>query len=355
MLLTQRLRLVRRAAAAAGVFTISLAGVAVRAGAEASAVLDPKGVSVAAYGGWAAWSRLDAMTNHYALVVRSPRGTISLAPVAPSASPFDIELGPSGSGVAAVYSRCADTTLRGCRIAELHLGATPATELALAPPGGGSVHEPAIWENRVVFLRRNSTGGSEDPSHPGRKPDSLFAWDVGSRKLHSLALPVSRGSRAGAWPSGLTGLITGLTFNGKQLGYATSNVVGSFGETSLWFEPLGGGPELIDQETSGAGNVCQPEFVSPVLAGRWLYAYLHACDPSGAVGFDRFTRYRHGEVDRARFTFIRSGDEPISSVVPDGAGVDWGNRGVQTLATLAWRRIGPPVAQTFCSRTNPFC
>jgi len=342
--------------AAAGVFAISLAGVAVRAAAAAPVVLDPNGASVAAYGGWAAWSRPDATTNHYALVLLSPHGTISLAPVAESASPFDVELGPGGSGVAAVYSRCANTTtLQGCRLAELPLGAAGATERMLAPPGGGSVHEPAIWKSRIVFLRRNSAGGSEDPSHPGRKPDSIFAWDIGSRTLQSLALPVSRGSRAGAWPSGLTGLITGLTFNGKQVGYATSNVVGSFGETSLWFEPLGGRPELIDQETSGAGNVCQPEFVSPVLAGRWLYAYLHACDPSGEVSFDRFTRYRRGEVERARFTFVRSGDEPISSVVPDGAGVDWDNSGVQRLATIAWRKIAPPVAQTFCSRADPFC
>jgi hypothetical protein len=343
-------------AVAAGILVISLVGVAARAGAQTPTVLDPNGVSVAAYGGWTAWSRSDATTNQYALVVRSPQGTSSLAPVADSASPFDVELGPSGSGVAAVYSRCANTTtLAGCRIAELGLGVAGATEHILAPPGGGSVHEPAIWQRRVVFLRRNPSGGGEDPTHPARKPDTLFAWDVGSRKLQPLELPASRGSRSAGWPSGLTGQISGLTFNGQQLGYATSNVVGSFGETTLWFEPLGGRPELIDQETSGAGNVCQPAFISPVLSGRWLYAYLHACDPSGNASFDRLTRYRRGEVQRARVTFIRSGDESISSVVPDGGGVDWDDGGVQRLATVAWRRITPPIAQTFCNRADPFC
>lgn len=128
-----RTRLLRRAAAAAGLLTISLTGVAVRAGAQAPIVLDPNGVSVAAYGGWAAWSRLDATTHSYALVLRSPRGAISLAPVTESASPFDVELGPSGSGVAAVYSRCTDsTTLQGCRILALHLGTSGATERVLA-------------------------------------------------------------------------------------------------------------------------------------------------------------------------------------------------------------------------------
>jgi len=353
MPLTQRSRLLVRTATAAAVFTISLTGSAVRAGAEAPVVLDPNGVSVATYGGWAAWSRSDAATGHYALVLRSPQGAISLPAVAESASPFDVELGPTGhSGVAAVYSRCANTTtLKGCHIAELRLGVAGATERTLAPPGGGSDHEPAIWDGGLVFLRRNHSGGS-------RRPDNLLAWEIGSRKVQSLALPTSRGARnpgGETWPGGLTGFVTGLTFNGQQVGYVTTNAVDVFVESTLWFEPLGGHPELIDQETGGAGNVCQPAFVSPVLSGRWLYAYLHACDPSANPDLDRLTRYRHGEVQRARYTFIRSGDEGITSVVPDGSGVDWDAYGIERLATVSWRKITPPVAQTFCNRSDPFC
>jgi hypothetical protein len=361
MLLRRRTRRACRVVAAAALFTISLAGFTAPAGAAAPAVLDPNGVSVAAYGGWAAWSRLDMTTNEYALVVRSPQGAISLPAVAERATPFDVELGPGsagagGSAVAAVYSRCADSAaLRGCHLVELGLGASAASERPLAPPGGGSNHEPAIWKNAVVFLRRDTAGGSEDPTHPGRKPDGLFAWSIGSRKLQSLQLPVSSGNRGAGWPRGLTGLIAGLTFNGKQLGYATSNLTGAFGETTLWFEPLSGRPELIDQETSGAGNVCQPQFVSPVLSGPWLYAYLHACDPSANAGFDRLTRYRHGEVQSARYRFISSGDEAVTSAVPDGTGADWDANGVQRLVTVSWRKIAAPIAQTFCSRPDPFC
>ena len=106
----------------------------------------------------------------------------------------------------------------------------------------------------------------------------MYLWRIGSRRLAAVRLPVSRGShKAGEpWPAGLTGSIAGVSFNGKQVGYVTDNLVGSFGASTLWFEPIGGHPELIDQETGGAGNVCPPEFVSPVLSGRWLYAYLHA-------------------------------------------------------------------------------
>jgi hypothetical protein len=345
-----RSRIGVRVAVAAVVLPLALAGLSPRAQAETPTLLDPRGVSVAAYGGWAAWSRVDSTTGHYALVTRSPQGAISLAAVARSASPFDVELGPThGSGVAAVYSRCADTaTLRDCHIVVLELGIAGASERSLAPPGGGSDHEPAIWNGGLVFLRSNQSAGR-------RRPERLLAWTIGSRKVQTLALPSSRGNLNAGWPAGLTGLITGLTFNGKQVGYATSDLVGTRGESTLWFQPLARHPEMIDQETAGAGNVCPPEFVSPVLSGRWLYAYLHACDPTANPHLDRLTRYRHGEVQRASYTFIHSGDEAISSAVLDGAGVDWDANGIERLARVSWQRITPPVPRTFCSRADPFC
>jgi hypothetical protein len=353
MRLARRLRLQPGVAALAVAPIVSLLGLAPKAAAEAPVVLDPNGSSVAAYRGWAAWSRPDTTTSHYELVLRSPQGAISLPQVAESASPFDVELGPTGgSGVAAVYSRCANAaSLTGCHIVELRLAAAGVTEHVLAPPGGGSNHEPAIWHGALVFLRRNSSGGH-------RRPDNLYAWKIGGRKLQSLALPASRGAlEAGGqrWPAGLTGLITGVAFNGKDVGYVTANLVGTFGESTLWFEALGGHPELIDQETSGAGNTCEPKFVSPVLSGPWLYSYLHACDPTANPHLDRLTRYRHGAVQRAGYTFIHSGDEAINSAVPDGPGVDWDAHGIERLAHVSWRTIAPPVPQTFCNRSDPFC
>jgi hypothetical protein len=101
--------------------------------------------------------------------------------------------------------------------------------------------------------------------------------------------------------------------------------------------------------------VCPPAFLSPVLAGGWLYAYLHACDPTDNPGLDRLTRYRRGRAERARYTFIHHGDDGISSVVIDGAGVDWDDEAVSRLAAVSWKRIPLPVAQTFCSRSDPFC
>ena len=205
-----------------------------------------------------------------------------------------------------------------------------ARERTLAPPGGGSDHEPAIWDGRLAFLRHNPSDGS-------RRPENLYAWDIGSHKLQSLTLPTSRGVRnspGGEWPAGLTGFITGLTFNGKQVGYVTANLNGTFGETTLWFEPLGGHPELIDQETSGAGNVCRPEFVSPVLSGP-LAVRLPAClRPVGPTPTSIASRATAAEKSSGRATRSSTrATKGITSIVPDGAGVDWDSYGTSRLAT----------------------
>lgn len=330
---------------------IGAAGAAVAAAAGVT-VLDPDGSAVSAYGGWAAWTHWSSAANADELQLRSPSGTVSSAPVPPSQGAFDVELGPISGGVGAVYERCTEPKVpTGCAIYELTLGVATATEHRLAIPGGGSDVMPAIWKSRIAFVRPN-------PGHP-KQPDRLYTWTIGASSVQAVTLPQSQGGRepegGGRWPKGLTGKITSLTIGSTQLAYVTENVNGSFGETTLWYEPIGGRPELIDQETSGAGNVCAPQFLSPLIAGGWLYAYLHACDPSANTSFDRLTRYKRGEAQRARYTFIHYGDDEIGSVVVDGSGVDWDDEGVRRLESVSWKRIPLPVAQTFCTRADPFC
>jgi hypothetical protein len=304
--------------------------------------------------GLAAWSRYDSATKAYALVSRSPSGSTSLAPIAERATPFDVELGPDGAGVAAVYSRCSNTeALVGCHIYELRLGVAGASEQLLAAPGA-SVHEPAIWDGLLVYLRRNPGGGQ-------RRPDNLFQWRIGSSNVRSVTLPASHGgvsAEAGHWPKGQTGTISGLTLHGQLVAYSTTSGSGSFGVTSLWLQRLGGSPKLIDQVTSGASATCEHAFLSPILLGGWLYAYLHDCDPSANPQLDRWTRYSlsGGRAQRARFTFVHTGDEIIDSVVPDSGGVDWSSEsGLFRLASVAWRTIKRPVPESFCSLEHPLC
>lgn len=331
----------------------ALAAAVAAAGARAAAVavLDARGSGVSAYGGWAAWTHIAPGGSEYELMLRAPGGTISAAPVPISKGVFEVQLGPSASGVEAVYERCADPPhKRGCRVFALTLGQPGAGEHELAIPGGGSDFRPAIWKRRLAFLRLNPAGASH-------RPDNLYTWSIGAASVRAVTLPTSKGGRepnGGRWPRGLTGEITSVTIGPSQLAYVTSNLFGTFGETTLWYEPIGRRPQLIDQQTSGAGNLCPPSFLSPVVAGPWLYAYLHAC--VGSPSLDRLTRYKRGSVERAKFTFVRFGDDGIESAVPDGPGVDWNDEGsVSHLASVAWRRIPLPVPQTFCSRSDPFC
>ena len=336
------------------VAAMMLVGSTAMASGPAPTVLDKQGATVATYGGWAAWSRLDPATSAYALVLRSPAGVISPAAVAERPSPFDVELGPTGSGVTAVYSRCSNTNkLMGCHVYELALGVTGATE-AMLPVPGSSVHEPAVWDGDLVFLRHNPGGGN-------RRPDNLHEWRIGSARARSVTLPVSQGldSEGGRWPGGVTGAITGLTLHGKQIAYSTTAASGSFGVASLWTQSTTGAPKLVDQVTSGASATCEHAFLSPTLISGWLYAYLHDCDPNANPASDRWTRYSltGNTAQQAKVRFVHTGDELIEAVVPDQGGVDWsGERGVERLSTsVSWRTIRRPVPETFCSQAHPLC
>jgi hypothetical protein len=335
---------------------------ALSAGSSPPTLLDPSGQAVSAYGGWAAWSRYDAATRQFALVLRTPAGEVVLPPLPERQTPFDVELGPDGPSVAAVYSRCANAVaLTGCRISELTLSTTHAVERVLAVPGGGSLHGPAIWQARLGFLRRNPSGGSEDSAHPtARRPDDLFVWRRGSSAVERVSLPSSRGERGAGWPRGLTGVIGGLTLNGRQLAYTTATGIKTSGfELSmftLWYQLLGQGPRLIDQATAGEANVCVPSLRSPTISGEWLYAYLHACDPSGS-NLDRWTRYglRARTAQSARGQFVGSSESAIGSIVPDGGGIDWDSEGVRRLDHVSWRAIARPTPDSFCTRNDLFC
>ncbi|MGD0197794.1 MAG: hypothetical protein ABSC56_07815 [Solirubrobacteraceae bacterium] len=310
--------------------------------------------SAVAYGGWSAWSRADATTGDFELVVRSPAGFISMPAVPERAAPFDVELGPSGSGVVAVYSRCARVASdEGCNVFELPLAVPGATEEELAIPGGGSDHEPAIWHGTLVFLRHN--GGA-------RRPDSLVEWRLSSRKPTYLPLPQSHGVTSSpnqqGWPRGLTGVVSGLMLNGSRIAYTTAVSAGDFGMSTLWLAQLGHAPQLIDQVTAGAGNVCDPQFLSPVISGGWLYAYLHDCPAGGGpISDDRFTRYSlsAATAQRADYNFIHYIDDEIFSVVPYDGGAIYDNGVVELLPSLAWRTIPRPIPATFCTRRDPFC
>lgn len=110
--------------------------------------------SIAAYGGWAAWSAYDEVTGTYALMLRDPRGDVQQAEVVQKPTPWDVQLGPDARGrIVAIYARCG---ARDCGLSRFDVTATAARAQELRSVSSGAFVEaaPAIWRSTVVFTRR---------------------------------------------------------------------------------------------------------------------------------------------------------------------------------------------------------
>lgn len=294
--------------------------------------------TVAAYDGWVAWSHPDPITGDFQLALRDSQGTEFAAPVPEREAPFDVSLGPSADGVVAVYSRCTDEVdLLGCAIVELRLSAVATTtplaggstdtsgtselagatapETTLAVPLSGSLHAPAIWNNRLVFLHR----------------DRIYSWTVGARQAMELSFPSSDGN---------PGLISGLSLNGTEVAYTTSPS-GTVVIQGLWVQSLGRAPRFIEGITVGQGADCASMFLSPTILGSYLYAFHQDCDQFEPKRWERYSlksaaTYR-GDVD-----FQDGADNEIHSVVPDRGGVTWISPvtgAILHLANVPWKPV----------------
>lgn len=287
---------------------------------------------LAAGDGWLAWSRPDPATGDYALVLRSPGGAIRLAGVPERALPFDVSIGPTAAGGdAAVYSRCADVgTNTGCRIVELTLGTERPTEMILRPPGGGSVHSPALYTDHLAFLRAIPGGG---PRHP----DAMFDWRFGTPHLEAFKLPrnsytpaqlaADPGLRAS---DGATGAITSLSLtsslslDGSRVAYTRVATVGDLTTSDTWIQSPEGTPQLIDRVNTGLAASGLHTYLSPTIINRSLYTLRQYAD----VG-ETYVRYSlvKDTAAEADIDLSRPGDYRVDSAVPayipDPAGLAW--------------------------------
>jgi hypothetical protein len=320
--------------------------------------------SVASYGSWAAWSRYDSTSHAYQLVVRDPHGDITAMGITESAQPFEVSLGPLASGgIGAVYSRCVNAVEHeGCRLEQLAIESPDARERRLAVPGGGSLFRPALWRRTVAFLRAVPKGGE-------RHPVEMFEWTAGAKHLTALALPRNRLSAADLSEQpelrssqGDIGEITALALSGTRVAYTRVAPWGEWTISNLWVQRPGQQPELIDSiETGGGAASGTRTYLTPTIAGSWLYAYrqYHEAGLVGADGSPAWIRYslttntaQQAQVNFGNREGESDGEGPLDAAVPLGAGVIWtlqnsrdpseeGAR-VLSLASVKWKRIGRP-------------
>jgi hypothetical protein len=162
---------------------------------------------VAAYGGWAAWSRFDDATGRYALVLRQPGGAASAARLPSSSRPWDVSLGPDADGnVVAVYRRCG---AKGCDVRRYNTASGNDVRLSAVSSPDYDEATPAIWRSTVVFTRR--IGGCDVPfvktlrsSTPSRRllRAKCLETDPGHASIRGSRILVSSVDFSGADSSG---------------------------------------------------------------------------------------------------------------------------------------------------------
>jgi len=316
--------------------------------------------SVSSYGGWAAWSRYDSTHRGYQLIVRSARGDVTAMGIAESPQPFEVSLGPLPSrGIGAVYPRCANAVRHErCSLEQVAIESTGSPEKRLAVPGGGSLFRPALWKGTVAFLRAVSKGDE-------RHPVEMFEWTSGSRHLRALALPRNRPSVSEVKQQpelrdteGYVGQITALALNGTQVAYTRVVPLGEWDRSDLWVQRPGRKPELIDRIGTGGGAAFGTRtYLTPTIAGSWLYAYRQYHEAGIGDGGPAWVRYslRSNAAQQAQVNFgnqegFGENEGPLDAAVPLGAGVIWtlqnsrseGGARVLSLASVKWKPIRRP-------------
>ena len=317
--------------------------------------------SIASYGDWAAWSRYDATHRAYQLMVRNRKGDVTAMGVAESPQPFEVSLGPLAfGGVGAVYPRCANAVEhKGCRLEQLAIESSGAREERLPVPGGGSLFRPALWKGTVAFLRAVPKGGEGHPVE-------MFEWIPGTKRLEALALPHNRTSAAEITEQpelrateGYIGEITALALNGTQVAYTRLVALGEWDRSDLWVQRPGQQPKLIDRiDTGGGAAFGTRTYLTPTIAGSWLYAYRQYHETGLGDGPPAWVRYNLS-TNTAQQAQVNFGNQegfgelegPLDAAVPLGAGVAWtlqnsrdpeqGAR-VLALASVNWKGIKRP-------------
>jgi hypothetical protein len=207
-----------------------------------AAVLDTRsGTRLAAFDGTWLWNHQDP--DGYRLVGRD-----GVAPVPPSAMPFDVSLGRDGYGrVTAAYSRCK----RYVELAKL-----------LTAPG-----DCTLMAYDMAAKRERSLGIS------GQSPslhDGVLAYGDGRnvmlRRLRGgTPRAIARVSRYGGFVTGTAVSPRGVAFSTQEVD--SSELVPPF--TAVYFKPAG--KPIVRLGLGGAGEENDRRHSTPTLAGPYLY------------------------------------------------------------------------------------
>jgi hypothetical protein len=148
---------------------VALAALTTPAAAPAQTVATPGApTAVKEFAGTIVFSQFDAATNQYFLTVRrAGAAAAERLPVAPSARPFDADIGPDSSGrPELIYQRCSPPpgVPTGCDLFVFSLdGTTGERPVRNANDPGHNDMNATIWRGRIAWARDYGSGSTPNP------------------------------------------------------------------------------------------------------------------------------------------------------------------------------------------------
>ena len=287
-----------------------------RGGRTAFPVIDAHDVDIA-------WSDYDASIDAWRLMA-NVAGVTRSVPVAPRATPFDVDLGPDGrGGLVAVYSRCARGLRRdfptpqvlragryGCDLYSYSF--TTGRERKVAGANSrADEYWPSVWGGRIAFVRAYRS--RRDPDRTATPYLYLQSLGGGSGRLRRPS-PVITIRESG--PFGrrtvhrrLSAMIEGLDLRGRTVAYAWTRIADFGSDSFIYLSDARGGlrPAVKRGATTGGGASEHVRAIgAPALTPGGMVQWLFR--NSGAPEY--FAAFGRGIVDDP----INPGDdEPFAS------------------------------------------
>lgn len=246
---------------------------------------------LAAGEGLLAFSAYDPAVAGYRLMI-SRGGAVSAAAVAPSPTPFDVDVGPTESGRPyIVYSRCEDRSSpvpRGCDVYAYDPATGRENRYDVSTGGHSEVH-PTYWRGRIAFVRYYGSGADPHPvvyTRPARssKPSERLP-----------ALPARRCLVRGGCGE-VTGTVDALELYGDHLAETVHTVThADFDRRQTEVRLVGVDSGRSEQIAARGVGESGQRFIGPSFAAGRLYTYFTCSgDPGGCLhGIGGAYRYRY--------------------------------------------------------------
>ncbi len=240
----------------------------------------PAAPKVSADGQALAWSAYDPAVSGWHLMLLN-NGITQMLPIAPSPTPFYVDLGDNGhGGLVAAYSRCSHPSIRtlphGCRLYVYDFAVGAERPVAIANVAGASQFLPSMAAGRVAFVRigEGRPAGTKNPPH-------IYVQSLAGGKPRLLP-GGTQNNNAATGPTALDLSASSLAFTWDSHG-----VAGPFypnGTSELLLDRLSGGQTLIDLQVQQ--EIQSIEELTPTLLGSALAYGITA------AGDETYTEFR---------------------------------------------------------------